>query len=192
MTRKTVSVVTLLFFLVFSFSNTVSAYPTTHNEGQQREGILAENQQNEVLPEDQQDQQKKEVLEKDNAGNQLPLLTCHDEYETDRFIVKYKNNAREKTKIQHCELLQDKLTGVKKISGKKGRDYELVILTSKLKAKDFINALDLQTAEIDYIQPDYIIQSPEYRQDAPQFKSFRPTTSRTFYQTTLILKTSGD
>ena len=89
-----------------------------------------------------------------------PEMIGQEGYETDRFIIKYKEskgNEGEKTKKQYQELLKDKLFSVEKINGRKGPNYQRIVLNQKLKTKDFLDALAVKdkTIDIEYIQPDY-------------------------------------
>ena len=76
------------------------------------------------------------------------VIIGQGDYETDKFIVKYKNehgDNSEKTKECIQKMHKGKLSKVEKIKAQKGQNYERVVLNQKLKTKDIYDALAYKT-----------------------------------------------
>ncbi len=85
------------------------------------------------------------------------------EYETNRFIIKYKNNSGGENLKRY---LQSDIKSAGRVGNKPDKNMEVIILNEKVKPEDFIS--DIRTgkssmgsvfeyhSDIEYIQPDYV------------------------------------
>ncbi len=82
------------------------------------------------------------------------LLLERDEYETDRFIIKYKS---ENGKSNIAGFLNQDIKTIKNFKNNNFKEFNIVTTKTKMKKDDFIAKLKNQAEynEIEYIQPDY-------------------------------------
>lgn len=84
-------------------------------------------------------------------------LLADEDYASERFLIKYKDNTAEKDRLDYQERLSDRISAVKRIETQTGQTFELVVMKREVKAGDFLAGLDLKNQEgaVEYIQPDY-------------------------------------
>jgi alpha-tubulin suppressor-like RCC1 family protein/subtilisin family serine protease len=95
-----------------------------------------------------------EQTENIELGNQFEK--DNSDYETDRFIIKYKNENG-KIRVRKAVEKIDKIDKINDLKNNMNKDFDIISLNRKEKFKDFVTDLKKNNVanDIEYIQPDY-------------------------------------
>ncbi|MDF2595961.1 MAG: hypothetical protein K0R69_2302, partial [Clostridia bacterium] len=82
----------------------------------------------------------------------------YDDYETDRFIVKYRDESGRK---KVTSSLGGELKKTKKLKSNKHKNFDVITTKTKMKKSDLLTKIKNKKSdsEIDYIQPDYVMSA---------------------------------